>query len=404
MIEELMDSRAYALCYSSYLPRMIFWVFFMQKNQEKRSEMQDAFYMKQALELAGKGIGFVNPNPLVGALIVKDGRVIGRGWHEYYGGPHAEINAIKDVKGNTENATIYVSLEPCSHYGKTPPCSLEIIRSNFSRVVIGCIDPNPLVTGQGIELIRNAGIEVEIGIMEKEVKELNEVFFKFISTRMPFVVMKIAMSLDGKIATKTGDSKWISGEKSRKKVHELRNQYSGIMLGINTVIKDDPLLNVRTINGNIKNPIRIVVDSKARISLEAKIINSPEIAPTIIAVTNKAPDEKLNHLEEKGVRVIVCPEKNTRVNLRFLMQELAKQNIDSILLEGGGTMNSEAIHQGIVDKVIVFIAPKIIGGAEAITPVEGMGVSCLVNAVKLENLKTIQSGQDIMVEGYLKKK
>jgi diaminohydroxyphosphoribosylaminopyrimidine deaminase/5-amino-6-(5-phosphoribosylamino)uracil reductase len=176
------------------------------------------------------------------------------------------------------------------------------------------------------------------------------------------------------------------------------------MLGINTVIKDDPLLNVRTINGNIKNPIRIVVDSKARISLEAKIINSPEIAPTIIAVTNKAPDEKLNHLEEKGVRVIVCPEKNTRVNLRFLMQELAKQNIDSILLEGGGTMNFEAIHQGIVDKVIVFIAPKIIGGAEAITPVEGMGVSCLVNAVKLENLKTIQSGQDIMVEGYIKKK
>ncbi len=366
--------------------------------------MQDAFYMKQALELAWKGIGFVNPNPMVGAVIVKNGRVIGRGWHEYYGGPHAEINAIKDAKGNTENATIYVNMEPCSHYGKTPPCFLEIIRNKFSRVVIGCMDPNPLVAGQGIELIRNAGIEVESGIMEKEVKELNEVFFKFISTRMPFVVMKTAMSLDGKIATRTGDSKWISGEKSRKRVHELRNQYSGIMLGINTVIKDDPVLNIRTINGNTKNPIRIVVDSKARISLKAKIINSPEIAQTIIAVTAKAPDEKLSQLREKGIRVIVCPEQNIRVNLRFLMQELAKQNIDSILLEGGGTLNFEAMHQGIVDKVIVFIAPKIIGGAEAITPVEGMGISRLGNAIELENLKTIQSGQDIMVEGYLKKK
>ena len=376
----------------------------MQKNQKKGSEMQDAFYMKQALELAGNGIGFVNPNPLVGAVIVKDGQIIGRGWHEYFGGPHAEINAIKDAKGNTENATIYVSLEPCSHYGKTPPCSLEIIRNKFSRVVVGCVDPNPLVAGRGIEMIRNAGIEVQSGIMEKEVKELNEVFFKFISTQMPFVVMKTAMSLDGKIATKTGDSKWISGEKSRIRVHELRNQYSGIMLGINTVIKDDPLLNVRNINGNTKNPIRIVVDSKARISLEAKIINSPEIAPTIIAVTDQAPDEKLSQLKEKGARVIVCPEQNRRVNLRFLMQELAKQNIDSILLESGGTLNFEAIHQGIVDKVIAFIAPKIIGGAEAITPVEGMGVSRLTDAVELENLKTIQSGQDIMVEGYLKRK
>lgn len=366
--------------------------------------MQDAFYMKQALDLAGKGMGFVNPNPLVGAVIVKDGQIIGRGWHEYFSGPHAEVNAIKDAKGNTENATLYVSLEPCSHYGKTPPCSLEIIRNKFTRVVVGCEDPNPLVAGRGIEMIRNAGIEVQSGILEKEGKELNEVFFKFISTQTPFVVMKTAMSLDGKITTKTGDSKWVSGEESRKRVHELRNQYSGIMVGINTVIKDDPLLNVRDITGNTKNPIRIVVDSKARISLEAKIINSLEIAPTIIAVTDQAPDEKLSQLKEKGAWVIVCPEQNIRVNLKFLMQELAKRNIDSILLEGGGTLNFEAMQQGVVDKVIVFIAPKIIGGTEAITPVEGRGISLLANAVELENLKTIQSGQDIMVEGYLIRK
>ena len=376
----------------------------MQEKQEKESEMQDAFYMKQAVELAGRGMGFVNPNPLVGAVIVKDDQIIGRGWHEYFGGPHAEVNAIKDANGNAGNATIYVTLEPCSNYGKTPPCSLEIIRNKFSRVVVGCIDPNPLVAGRGIEMIRNAGIEVQSGILENEVKELNEVFFKFISTQMPFVVMKTAMSLDGKITTKTGDSKWISGEESRKRVHELRNQYSGIMVGINTVIKDDPLLNVRDINGNTKNPIRIIVDSKARTPLKAKIINSPEIAPTIIAVTDQAPDEKLSQLKEKKVQVIVCSEQNNRVDLRFLMQELAKQNIDSILLEGGGTLNFEAIQQGIVDKVIVFIAPKIIGGVEAITPVEGRGISRLTNAVELENLKTIQSGQDIMIEGYLKRK
>lgn len=376
----------------------------MQKKQAKESEMQDAFYMKQAVELAGRGMGFVNPNPLVGAVIVKDDQIIGRGWHEYFGGPHAEVNAIKDANGNAENATIYVTLEPCSNYGKTPPCSLEIIRNKFSRVVAGCMDPNPLVAGRGIEMIRNAGIEVQSGILEKEVKELNEVFFKFISTQIPFVVMKTAMSLDGKITTKTGDSKWISGEESRKRVHELRNQYSGIMVGINTVIEDDPLLNVRDINGNTKNPIRIVVDSKARTPLEAKIINSPEIAPTIIAVTDQAPDEKLSQLKEKEVQVIVCSAKNNRVDLRFLMQELAKQNIDSILLEGGGKLNFEAIQQGIVDKVIVFIAPKILGGDEAITPVEGRGISRLANTVELENLKTIQSGQDIMIEGYLKRK
>jgi len=366
--------------------------------------MQDAFHMKQAIELAKKGMGFVNPNPLVGAVIVKDGLVIGRGWHEYFGGPHAEVNAIKDANGNTESATIYVSLEPCSHYGKTPPCSLEIIRNKFSRVVIGCNDPNPLVAGQGIEMIRNAGIEVHVGILEKEVKELNEAFFKFIRTKLPFVVMKTAMSLDGKIATKTGDSKWISGDKSRQTVHQLRNQYSGIMVGINTVIKDDPLLSVRNINGKTKHPIRIIVDSNARIPLEAKILNSPEIAPTIIAVTNQATEEKLRKLRDKEIQVIVCPEKNARVDLRFIMQELAKQNIDSILLEGGGTLNFEALQEEIVDKVIAFIAPKIIGGAEALTAVEGSGISSLADVIELENLRTIQSGEDIMLEAYLKRK
>lgn len=365
--------------------------------------MPDAFYMKQAMELAKKGVGFVNPNPLVGAVIIKDNIIIGRGWHEYFGGPHAEINAIKNAHENVEGATLYVTLEPCSHYGKTPPCSLEIIRQKFSRVVIGCVDPNPLVAGSGIEMIRNAGIEVQSGILEAESKGINEVFFKFIRTRMPFVVMKIAMSLDGKIATSTGDSKWISCEESRKAVHKLRNQYSGILVGVNTVIKDNPLLNTRNISGNTRNPIRIVVDSTARIPLGAKIINTPEIAQSIIAVTDKAPAGKLIQLQKKGAQVIVCPTQNSRVDLKFLMLELAKQNIDGILLEGGGTLNFEALRQGIVDKVTAFIAPKILGGDRALTPVEGAGISLVANAVELENLKTVQCGQDIMLEGYLKR-
>ncbi len=376
----------------------------MQRNKEKTQNGQDAFYMQMAIELAKNGMGFVNPNPLVGAVIVKNGIIVGKGWHEYFGGPHAEVNAIKDAGENTDGATIYVTLEPCSHYGKTPPCSLEIIKNKFSRVVIGSTDPNPLVAGRGTEMIRNAGIEVASGILENETRKLNEVFFKYIQTKTPFVVIKTAMSLDGKIATNTGDSRWISGEESRKTVHKLRNQYSGIMVGINTVIKDDPLLSVRNINGKTKNPVRIIVDSKARIPFEAKVINSPETAPVILAVTHQAPAAKINQLKKNGVGIIVCPEKNKRVDLKYLMRELGKQDIDSILLEGGGTLNFEALQEGIVDKMIVFIAPKIIGGTHALTPVEGEGIGRLSEAVELQKINIKQSGEDIMLEGYLKKK
>lgn len=374
----------------------------MEKIWEKDVLARDAFYMQQALELSKKGMGFVNPNPMVGAVIVKENRVIGRGWHEYFGGPHAEINAIRDAKGKTEGATLYVTLEPCSHYGKTPPCSLAIIQNKFARVVVGSVDPNPLVAGKGIEMIKKAGIEVQTGLLEKEVQELNEVFFKFIRTRRPFVVMKIATSMDGKIATTSGDSKWISGETSRNRVHELRNQYSAVMVGINTALKDDPMLNVRDVEGKTKNPVRIVADSLARIPLQCKLLNTLEIAETIIAVTDQAPESKINALQEKGVSVLVCPALKDRVDLKFLMKELAARDIDSILLEGGGTLNFEALRQGIVDKVIAFVAPKIIGGAEALTSVEGTGFASLSDAVQIENLKAAPSGEDIMLSGYVK--
>lgn len=384
------------------LPRIVIWGFFMEKIWEKVGEARDAFYMQQAIELSKKGMGFVNPNPLVGAVIVKENRVIGQGWHEYFGGPHAEINAIRDAKDKAEGATIYVTLEPCSHYGKTPPCSLAIIQNKFARVVVGSVDPNPMVSGKGIEMIRQAGIEVQSGILENKVQVLNEVFFKFIRTQLPFVVMKTATSLDGKIATTTGDSKWISGETSRKRVHELRNQYSAVMVGINTALKDDPMLNVRDVEGKTKNPVRIVVDSIARIPLQSKLLNTPEVAGTIIAVTDQASESKIKALTEKGATVLVCPAMKDRVDLKFLMKELAKRDIDSVLLEGGGTLNFEALRQGIVDKVIAFIAPKILGGMDALTSVEGTGFESLPETVQIENLTACASGEDIMLTGYVK--
>ena len=373
----------------------------MEKIWEKVGEARDTFYMRQAMELSKKGMGFVNPNPMVGAVIVKENRVIGQGWHEYFGGPHAEVNAIRNAEGKTEGATIYVTLEPCSHYGKTPPCSLAIIQNKFARVVVGSVDPNPMVAGKGIEMIRQAGIEVESGILEKEVQTLNEVFFKFIRAQRPFVVMKTATSLDGKIATTTGDSKWISGVTSRKQVHKLRNKYSAVMVGINTALKDNPMLNVRDVEGKTKNPVRIVVDSLARIPLQSKLLNTPEFAETIIAVTDQTSESKINAIKEKGATVLVCPAMKDRVNLKFLMKELSARDIDSILLEGGGTLNFEALRQGIVDKVIAFVAPKILGGTEALTSVEGTGFASLPEAIQIENLTAESSGEDIMLTGYV---
>lgn len=385
------------------LPRIVIWGFFMENIWEKVGEARDALYMQLAIELSKKGRGFVNPNPLVGAVIVRENSVIGRGWHEYFGGPHAEVNAIRDAQGKTEGATIYVTLEPCSHYGKTPPCSLAIIQNKFARVVVGSVDPNPLVAGKGIAMIREAGIEVQSGILEKEVQKLNEVFFKFIREQRPFVVVKTAMSLDGKIATATGDSRWISGQASRKLVHQLRNQYTAVMVGINTVLKDDPMLNVRDVEGKVKNPVRIVVDSNARIPLESKLLNTPEIAETIVAVTDQAPASKIEALMDKVATVMICPKKEDRVDLSFLMKELAARDIDSILLEGGGTLNFEALRQGIVDKVVAFVAPKILGGTEALTSVEGTGFAALPDAVQIENLTGEPSGEDIMLTGYVKR-
>ena len=361
-------------------------------------------YMQLALELAKKGIGRVHPNPMVGAVIVKDGKILGQGYHKKCGEGHAEVNAFKDAEEKNENvegAEMYVTLEPCSHFGKTPPCADKIIEKKISKVFIGTLDPNPLVAGRGVKKLKDAGIYVEYGILESECYKLNEVFMKYIVKKEPFVVMKTGMSLDGKIATYSGESKWITEERSREDVHNLRNELTGIMVGINTVLKDNPQLTCR-VNGG-RNPIRIIVDSNLKIPMDCKIVNTAKEVETIIATTDKANLDKINSLEDKGVKIIVVPSKNGKVNLKELMTILGKLKIDSILLEGGGTLNFSALEEGIVDKVKIYIAPKIIGGKDSKTPIEGKGIDNLKDAFKITNLSVSTIGEDILVEGYVEK-
>lgn len=358
-------------------------------------------YMRRALELAKGGIGYTSPNPLVGAVIVKEGRIIGEGYHEAYGRHHAEVNAFLSATEDAEGGTMYVTLEPCSHYGKTPPCANLIVEKGIKKVVIGLEDPNPLVAGKGIKTLEEAGIEVVTGVLEEEGKKLNEIFLKYITTNMPFVIMKTAMTLDGKIATRTNASKWITGELSRKNVHELRHKVTGIMVGIGTVLADDPSLTTRLEDRIGKDPIRIIVDSSGRIPLDSKVLNLKSHTETIVVVTNRAAKEKIKSLQEKGARVIVTPSKERRVDLNFLMKELGQRNIDSILLEGGSELNYSALEEGIVDKVNAFIAPKIIGGNTAKTPVGGQGKAYINEAINLERIDVHDFGQDIMIEGYI---
>lgn len=360
-------------------------------------------YMRRALELAMKGTGFTSPNPLVGAVIVKENRIIGEGYHERYGGHHAEINAFRNATEDVRDATMYVTLEPCAHQGKTPPCANAIVEKGIRKVVIGLIDPNPLVAGKGIEILKKAGIEVIDGVLEEEGRKLNEIFLKYITTDLPFVMMKTAMTLDGKIATRTNASKWITGELSRDYVHELRHKVSGIMVGIGTVLADDPSLTTRRKSGSGIDPIRIIVDSSARTPLEAKVLHQKSDAKTLIAVTEAADSEKLKMLEERGAEILVMPSKNGRVDLSFLMKELGRRKIDSILLEGGSELNYAALEEGIVDKVYSFISPKIIGGSTAKTPVGGHGKETMEEAISLRFHAYHLFGDDIMLEAYIRK-
>lgn len=360
----------------------------------------DEYYMGLAINLARKGIGKVNPNPMVGAVIVKDNKIVGTGYHEKYGGKHAEINAIENSRESLNGSTMYINLEPCSHFGKTPPCVDKIIESKINKVVIASVDPNPLVQGKGVKKLRDAGIEVKVGVLDEENKKLNEVFLKYIKNKKPFVVMKVAMSLDGKISTTTGQSKWISCDESRRYVHKLRSQVMSILVGINTVIKDNPMLDCRLENG--KNPIRIIVDTTLKIPIDSKIVSSSKSIRTIVVTTKNANRNVMKLLEDKGVEILTVNLKNNLVDLKEMINKLGELNIDSILIEGGSSLNFSAINENIVDKIQVYVAPIILGGESSKTPIGGQGVDDIKEAFKLHRLEYKQVGSDILIEGYLK--
>lgn len=364
--------------------------------------MNDSFYMKRALLLAARGSGSTSPNPLVGAVIVKEERIIGEGWHEKPGKPHAEINAIMNSQESVEGSTIYVNLEPCSHFGRTPPCAAELVKRKFSRVVVAMEDPNPLVAGNGIKLLRDSGIQVDVGLHKLEAQKLNDIFIKYIVKVKPLILLKSAMTLDGKTASRTGDSKWISGEESRAYVHRLRNRYSAIMVGLNTVLLDDPVLTTRLEGSKGRNPVRVIVDSTGRIPSEAKVLDIDSERRTIIVTTEDMSSLKKRYLISKGAEIIITEKRDGKVDMEKLIDELAGRGIDSLLVEGGGTVAATLVEKGLVDKVAMFIAPVIIGGREAATPVMGNGVDHISDGYRLKHQRVAMLGQDVLIEGYLK--
>lgn len=357
---------------------------------------EDRKFMRRAIELAKKGEGFTSPNPMVGAVIVKNGRIIGEGYHERYGGLHAERNALASVTESPKGAVIYVTLEPCCHYGKQPPCVDAILEAGIARVVTGSDDPNPLVAGKGFKRLIEHGVEVTTHVEKEACDALNPVFFHYIQTGIPYVAMKYAMTMDGKIAAYTGQSKWITGEEARAFVQKLRHRYTGIMAGAGTVLADDPRLTCRI--PGARQPVRIICDTRLRIPSDANVVETAKEIPTILATCQADPD-RIRPFEEKGCQVLTLPEEDGHVDLRALMRELGKRQIDSILLEGGGTLNWSALKSGIVQKVYCFTAPKLFGGIDARTPVEGRGVASPGEAFPLTHLKVTQVGEDLLIEG-----
>lgn len=356
---------------------------------------QDETYMMRALELAAKARGRTSPNPMVGCVIVLDDIILGEGYHARAGLAHAEINALEAAGGEVHGATVYVSLEPCAHHGKTPPCIDALIQAKPARVVAAMADPNPQVAGKGLAALAEAGIEVVCGVCEAEARQLNEVFIKHISTGRPFVIAKCAMTLDGKIATRTGQSQWVSGEVSRRKVHELRNTVDGILVGSRTVMLDDPSLTTRLEDSEPRDPVRIILDAGAYLDASRKIFRQQSNAPTWIAVTEP-------RQYDMAQDVISVPKGPGGVDLACLMEELGTRGISSLLIEGGGTTLASAFEAGVVDKVWFFVAPKIIGGQDAITPVEGYGRASMDEAIALERMYAIPSGEDLLIEAYVK--
>ncbi len=363
----------------------------------------DRNWMRRALDLAARARGRTSPNPMVGAVIVKDDQVVGEGFHAYAGSDHGEVAALREAEAAAAGATLYVSLEPCCHHGRTPPCADQIVHAGIRRVVAACEDPNPSVSGRGIAALRDAGITVEVGILGNEAARLNEAFFKHVRTGLPFVTLKVAASLDGKIATRTGESRWITGESARRRVHQLRNEVDAVLVGIGTVLRDDPFLTTRLGIAEQRDPIRVIVDNLSRLPLRAKAVNRASTAPTLLAVSQMAPRSKLEALEREGVQVIVVENSPRRVSLERLMDALGKRGILSVMIEGGAEINASALREGIVDKVLVFLAPILIGGKSTPTAVGGDGIESLGQALRLRDVRIERFDDDILVEGYIRR-
>jgi diaminohydroxyphosphoribosylaminopyrimidine deaminase/5-amino-6-(5-phosphoribosylamino)uracil reductase len=363
-----------------------------QEHQEK--------WMRRALELAEKAAGRTSPNPMVGAVIVKNGRVVAEGYHKKAGRPHGEIEALRKAGKRARGGQMFVNLEPCCHQGRTPPCTEAIIESGIKEVFVGMRDPNPLVAGKGIRRLKRAGIVIHAGILRQECQRLNEVFIKYIQTGLPFVTLKSALSLDGKIATSAGESQWITGPEARERVHRMRDQVDAILVGAGTVLKDNPRLTTRLKKGKGHNPARVILDAKAEIPLKARVFHHANRDRVIYVTTSKVSTVRVNRLKERGVEIQIVPEVIGHISLIKLIKILGKIGIVSVLLEGGGGINASALKEGIVNKAVLFLAPLIIGGESAPGVVGGRGIKSLKQALPVKNITVTPVGADWMVEGY----
>lgn len=355
----------------------------------------DETYMRLAIDLAKRGIGKTSPNPIVGAVIVKDNQIIGRGWHEKYGQAHAEVNALANCQVSPKGATMYVTLEPCCHWGKQPPCTSKIIESGVSHVVIGSSDPNPQVSGKGVEILKNNGIKITESILKKECDELNTVFFHYIKNNIPYVILKYAMTADGKIATYTGASKWITGDKAREQVHRDRNRYSAIMVGVGTVIEDNPMLNCRIEDGN--NPLRIICDTNLRTPLNSNVVKTAGEIPTLIATASED-YERWREYEAQACSLLKIPKKEESINLAELMKALGERKIDSVIVEGGAQLNWSILKASLMNKVQVYVGSKLFGGANAKSPVGGEGLALPNESPKMKLSSIRQFDDDCLLE------
>ena len=358
-------------------------------------------FMKAALGFARKGLGKTSPNPAVGAVIARRGQVVAAGFHRKAGGAHAEVEALNQLRGKARRGdTLYVTLEPCNHFGRTPPCTQAILEKGIRKVVVGMRDPNPHVTGGGCDYLSGQGVEVVTGVLEEECRRLNEWFVTYVTKGRPFVIAKTALTLDGWTATSTGHSRWVTNERSREWVHRLRHQVDGILVGVGTVMADDPLLNTRLKKGRGKDPVRIIVDTHLRIPVNARVLAHPHESETLIAVSEDVPSRRIERLRTKGISFLVCPKKEGRIDLIALMDMLGKRSITSVLLEGGATLMGAMIREKLVDKFCIFKAPKILGGSDGRPMALGQGPSKMDQSIPLKDIRIKRFGDDLLITGY----